>query len=604
MTEGHGMENGAYLPNPLTSPALMVLASTAEASRETPSQASGPPHPAYPQNLEKKPDPAHTTPNTYGVYQRGDGPYPPPMYAHMHGPFARPPMGLINPGGGGAFRPVLSPEDRESYHSAFTPAKRSRLEEIPSSPGKTDDDGGKDGQLSSPGGSASAYDIETRSEGGDSIDRGTPDSEGRTLRKRKKSGVFIDGATVCPACGLSLRVGEIQSHYALEIERLERSNSRKGASRESTPLGRKNVPLTPSSGRRGTPSLEAVAQSRFESYLRVKLNRQSRLNAKNRIKRRKQEESACPVCDEKMVGSPEELNSHVEHCLKRRGGCDIAGPVDVEGDDEQYEEYTWAGQTRVRATSMVPGGLLGYASSSKEEDSGVLNVDDDDNDLYGKPQYSEVNIIPTIEDEPSEEKARQALRGAVLKATGDQMSPTTSMAENSKWESSMVNGLSNSNEGSPENKNDSSPKSKLSPGKRAPNSPPRNKCLICMEQYTNPLTSIQCWHVHCEECWLRTLALYTVQEAPSIDDITVLCTVYGALCTDDEALYTVYGALCTDDVALYTVDRALCTVDVVLCTASIAAIQFMEHYVQFQHCTDDVALCTDDVALCTDEVSL
>lgn len=20
-----------------------------------------------------------------------------------------------------------------------------------------------------------------------------------------------------------------------------------------------------------------------------------------------------------------------------------------------------------------------------------------------------------------------------------------------------------------------------------------------------PLTSIQCWHVHCEECWLRTL---------------------------------------------------------------------------------------------------
>ncbi|KTG42655.1 hypothetical protein cypCar_00029340 [Cyprinus carpio] len=26
------------------------------------------------------------------------------------------------------------------------------------------------------------------------------------------------------------------------------------------------------------------------------------------------------------------------------------------------------------------------------------------------------------------------------------------------------------------------------------------------DSYTMPLTSIQCWHVHCEECWLRTLS--------------------------------------------------------------------------------------------------
>lgn len=31
--------------------------------------------------------------------------------------------------------------------------------------------------------------------------------------------------------------------------------------------------------------------------------------------------------------------------------------VDVEGDCEQYEEYTWAGQTRIRATSMLEGGF-------------------------------------------------------------------------------------------------------------------------------------------------------------------------------------------------------------------------------------------------------
>lgn len=31
------------------------------------------------------------------------------------------------------------------------------------------------------------------------------------------------------------------------------------------------------------------------------------------------------------------------------------------------------------------------------------------------------------------------------------------------------------------------------------------KCLICMDDFRVPVVSICCWHVHCEECWLRTL---------------------------------------------------------------------------------------------------
>ncbi|TWW72994.1 E3 ubiquitin-protein ligase RNF220 [Takifugu flavidus] len=31
--------------------------------------------------------------------------------------------------------------------------------------------------------------------------------------------------------------------------------------------------------------------------------------------------------------------------------------------------------------------------------------------------------------------------------------------------------------------------------------------LMSWDSYTMPLTSIQCWHVHCEECWLRTLTV-------------------------------------------------------------------------------------------------
>lgn len=33
----------------------------------------------------------------------------------------------------------------------------------------------------------------------------------------------------------------------------------------------------------------------------------------------------------------------------------------------------------------------------------------------------------------------------------------------------------------------------------------KSKCLICMDEFRDPVVSICCWHVHCEECWLRTL---------------------------------------------------------------------------------------------------
>ncbi|XP_040271778.1 E3 ubiquitin-protein ligase Rnf220-like [Bufo bufo] len=30
-------------------------------------------------------------------------------------------------------------------------------------------------------------------------------------------------------------------------------------------------------------------------------------------------------------------------------------------------------------------------------------------------------------------------------------------------------------------------------------------CHICLDAYTVPVASIQCWHIHCEACWLRAL---------------------------------------------------------------------------------------------------
>jgi hypothetical protein len=44
------------------------------------------------------------------------------------------------------------------------------------------------------------------------------------------------------------------------------------------------------------------------------------------------------------------------------------------------------------------------------------------------------------------------------------------------------------------------------------------KCLICMDSYKKPTTSIVCWHVYCETCWLQSLGAKKV--CPQCQTIT------------------------------------------------------------------------------------
>ncbi|KAK3086533.1 hypothetical protein FSP39_019844 [Pinctada imbricata] len=297
------------------------------------------------------------------------------------------------------------------------------------------------------------------------------------IPKKQRKKCILDGQTpCCPVCGLTLRTGEIESHFAVEMDRLERLVRGGRKSRDPTPQGRKTLP-SPLCGRRGkeSPSSEIASQSRYDTYVRIKCNRQARLSARTRTKKKRPtEETICPICTEKLIGTPEELNAHVELCLKRRtenGNEDE--PVDVEGDSEQYEEYEWAGQTRIRVSTMLQGGYAGsgfQTSSSKKlsDEEGDLNVDGDDSEQYGKPH--EVDIIPCSSEEPKEMREREALRGAMLHGSSTEVVEALKAKLREKEE--ILKG---------------------------------HKCLICMEVYRNPLTSIQCWHVHCEECWMKTL---------------------------------------------------------------------------------------------------
>uniref|UniRef100_A0A674G9U8 Ring finger protein 220 n=1 Tax=Taeniopygia guttata TaxID=59729 RepID=A0A674G9U8_TAEGU len=189
---------------------------------------------------------------------------------------------------------------------------------------------------------------------------------------------------------------------------------------------------------------------RYQTFLRVRANRQTRLNARiGKMKRRKQDEGqVCPLCSRPLSGSEEEMSRHVEQCLaKREGSCMTEDDsVDIENENgNRFEEYEWCGQKRIRATTLLEGGFRGsgfiMCSGKENPDSDAdLDVDGDDTLEYGKPQYTEADIIPCTGEEPGEAKEREALRGAVLNGG----TPSTRITpEFSKWASDEMPSTSN-----------------------------------------------------------------------------------------------------------------------------------------------------------------
>ncbi|XP_062849971.1 E3 ubiquitin-protein ligase RNF220a isoform X8 [Trichomycterus rosablanca] len=279
---------------------------------------------------------------------------------------------------------------------------------------------------------------------------------------------------------------------------------------------------------------EVRTNGKRETFLRVRANRQTRLNARiGKLKRRKPEDGqVCPLCSTPLEGTVEEMNRHVEECLLKRDGGMDDDQADMDSENgTRFEEYEWCGQKRIRATSLLEGGFRGtgfaMCSAKESHDSDAdLDVDGDDTLEYGKAQYTEADIIPCSGEDHGETKEREALRGAVLnggmpsnritpefsKWASDEM-PSTSNGESSKQEASASINVPRTCKNSEIDKitEDSTGttldalKARIRDLEKQILRGDRYKCLICMDSYTAPLTSIQCWHVHCEECWLRTL---------------------------------------------------------------------------------------------------
>lgn len=183
-----------------------------------------------------------------------------------------------------------------------------------------------------------------------------------------------------------------------------------------------------------------------------------------------------------------------------------------DGEIDVGESYSWCGQNRIRATTLVEGNLsatvTGVCHKLNEDEDTEVNIDDDDTQ-YGSAQYSERDIILLNhddqrlrdlvigEDAPSTSSTREA-REENNQNVANSMSPSTS--------SEKISSIANEDtveECFSSRQIIESLKAKVREYEAFIKNKP--KCLICLDDFKNPVVSICCWHVHCEECWLYTL---------------------------------------------------------------------------------------------------
>lgn len=249
----------------------------------------------------------------------------------------------------------------------------------------------------------------------------------------------------------------------------------------------------------------------------------------------------------------DEIQQHAEDCLRRsrrttngRSNSDEHSSNDDDdvGGGEEYEEYEWAGQKRIRVSSLLQGGYAaigigqpltnGSSGSSNnrvnghladEEDDEDLNVDEDDTQIYGPAQYGESDVIPSHILNEDESDVTSYMRRLITGSSNSQVL-TTSLDNNSD-SLNATNNLAATTEITPtvtltaeldsNSEMDNQPttpahyqqvidslKAKLRYYEQQ-HVPGKYKCLICLDDYRNPAISVACWHVHCEQCWLRSL---------------------------------------------------------------------------------------------------
>jgi len=378
-------------------------------------------------------------------------------------------------------------------------------------------------------------------------------SENFTLATNNKSDEDVDVDVICPSCEATIKRSQVADHCQVEVERLHSMQLR--STTEGTATATTTVTTTTTTELQSQSGGETGQRKPWSVFQRVQRNRQSRQRQRTRKRATPPPPPAlpastsapvpaavptpaptstpaelsrtCPVCNVNFPQS--QIHEHANECLRQNGHNGEQRPSSEDEDDsEEYEEYEWAGQKRIRVSSLVQGGYsalnLGqtikyHNGQQSNEDEDDVNVDEDDTHIYGPTQYGEADVIPLASEDNNEEGGGGAdgvasadvtmyvRRLISANETAHQKNHHSSAATTEPMDDPTSLEPSTSQASRSTNNNQQqiieSLKARLRLYEKQAQS--KLKCLICIDDYKNPAISVSCWHVHCEQCWLQTL---------------------------------------------------------------------------------------------------
>ncbi|KAF9327562.1 hypothetical protein BG006_009156 [Podila minutissima] len=404
----------------------------------------------------------------------------------------------------------------------------------------------------------------------------------------------------CPICRENVAPGQYQQHYRMELAQLEA-----GASADLT-RGKRGAAIAATKHFNKGKSRGSTSDEEKRTIRDIQKRRTARQNNKDAGSGSgsgsgrpsdldlglvrgldglgEDSPATCFICNERLFGSLEDINNHIDACLTnpqpahphRHSGHGSSGHNTPSGSMssmtpnnshnnnrvDSFEEYTWAGQTRVRATALFEGGMgalgSGSGSGSRSVQTDIdddLNVEDDEEEEYGGAQFTERDIVMDDGDDPDADELREIVmasssavqRKRLLKKgmkakkrvrpdrdvdimdEGDDPGDVDEEEVDEDAEIDLEGDGQEEEEEEEEEEEDEEEdeeenvdaqlgaafasgdtrlvidalRAKIKHLESANRNVP--SCLICLDPYTVPLTSIVCWHVHCEACWMKTL---------------------------------------------------------------------------------------------------
>ncbi|KAI9296452.1 hypothetical protein K502DRAFT_340952 [Neoconidiobolus thromboides FSU 785] len=264
--------------------------------------------------------------------------------------------------------------------------------------------------------------------------------------------------------------------------------------------------------RRGRPR-KAVVNKPIEAPKKGnKRGRKKKALVKEDLTKKKDNQGAneCYLCSKKIKGDANTFNKHIEECMINHYEALLQAQAQAQEDDFQifndtYEEYTWAGQTRVRASTFLEGALGGGSFTTVKKS---VDIDDDlDIDMveevqYGEAQFTEEDLNKIAKKGKKSKSDNENEATVTYEDTIDEPKTNEKEAEQKIKPGNVQNRL-NSQKMIIE-----SLKQKIYSLQNQSQQTNNNvSCLICQDSYQIPLVSTGCWHVHCETCWLQSLAV-------------------------------------------------------------------------------------------------